>query len=710
MKIISIMIIIIIIITVACAAEETASITDTVEVRDFSDLAVCESAGLIAARLDRPSIADNRVIHEWAVIDWPSGEVILTADAGKTLNTLGFQQRSFPQWSSDCRFLYYRALHNGEVQIWRLHATSGAREKITTDGADILNFSLTKDGEALVYETSASRDAILAAEAEEYQHGVLIDTDRLFGSAALTKSMPVFGRWASFRKWVGESPGTAKIGHLLSYRTPIYKAISIKVRTVRKATDREIEILTDTAPDWAPPSYFNTIVSPGGHSAAVAMPQEKSLYGDYAYTSVMAIAQRGSPDIRECHDDRCIGKRLYPLKWSEDGGSVYFIAEHRWRLANVYEWTPATDNVRTILETDGLLGAFSSAARKSKSGACPVIDDTAICTAADPANPPRLTAISMASGSVKTVFDPNRDLRRRFSLKVEQVSWRDRLDREITGVLVYPRSFRKGTRYPLVITGDRCPGFLMGGYEDGAPEYALAERGFLVLCIDYNNVVDGFVEAQSRAEARYMGFLAQFDSAIDMLAEQGVADRRRVGVTGWSLGSMGVSYVLTHSDIIQAAALRHLGVFEPAHEIYGPSEFQLRDHGLDGTEAEKEAAYNRISVTRRADRVTAAILVQAADSEYRDSMPAHAALKKYAKPVEMIAFPDETHKLHQPIHEFVNFTRNLDWFRFWLQGYEDPNPEKENQYTRWRIMRDERCAWDEPDDARPAYCEFAEAN
>ncbi len=29
----------------------------------------------------------------------------------------------------------------------------------------------------------------------------------------------------------------------------------------------------------------------------------------------------------------------------------------------------------------------------------------------------------------------------------------------------------------------------------------------------------------------------------------------------------------------------------------------------------------------------------------------------------------------------------VDWFRFWLQGYEDPDPAKAEQYKRWRELR-----------------------
>lgn len=33
---------------------------------------------------------------------------------------------------------------------------------------------------------------------------------------------------------------------------------------------------------------------------------------------------------------------------------------------------------------------------------------------------------------------------------------------------------------------------------------------------------------------------------------------------------------------------------------------------------------------------------------------------------------------------------NVDWFDFWLNGHEDPDPTKVEQYLRWRALRDEQ--------------------
>ena len=55
---------------------------------------------------------------------------------------------------------------------------------------------------------------------------------------------------------------------------------------------------------------------------------------------------------------------------------------------------------------------------------------------------------------------------------------------------------------------------------------------------------------------------------------------------------------------------------------------------------------------------------------------------------DLYVFPHEPHQKFQPKHKLAVYERNLDWFRFWLQDYEDADPAKREQYTHWREMRE----------------------
>jgi hypothetical protein len=59
------------------------------------------------------------------------------------------------------------------------------------------------------------------------------------------------------------------------------------------------------------------------------------------------------------------------------------------------------------------------------------------------------------------------------------------------------------------------------------------------------------------------------------------------------------------------------------------------------------------------------------------------------KPVDLIYFPHGTHIHQAPLERLESQQGDVDWFRFWLQGYIDPNPSKCAQYLRWRRLRNQ---------------------
>jgi acetyl esterase/lipase len=64
------------------------------------------------------------------------------------------------------------------------------------------------------------------------------------------------------------------------------------------------------------------------------------------------------------------------------------------------------------------------------------------------------------------------------------------------------------------------------------------------------------------------------------------------------------------------------------------------------------------------------------------------ALRRLGKPVEQFIYPGAPHVFDSPSQRMASMQRNLDWFRFWLQDYEDPDPHKAEQYRRWRALRE----------------------
>jgi hypothetical protein len=72
------------------------------------------------------------------------------------------------------------------------------------------------------------------------------------------------------------------------------------------------------------------------------------------------------------------------------------------------------------------------------------------------------------------------------------------------------------------------------------------------------------------------------------------------------------------------------------------------------------------------------------------------ALRSQNKPVDLLMIDGEAeHILSKPSAQMYSQGGTVDWFRFWLQDYEDPDPAKAEQYRRCeglRALRDKNAA------------------
>jgi hypothetical protein len=62
-------------------------------------------------------------------------------------------------------------------------------------------------------------------------------------------------------------------------------------------------------------------------------------------------------------------------------------------------------------------------------------------------------------------------------------------------------------------------------------------------------------------------------------------------------------------------------------------------------------------------------------------------MKRMGKPVDMVVFLDGVHVLQKPSNRMISQDGTVDWFDFWLNGHEDADPAKAEQYARWRELK-----------------------
>jgi hypothetical protein len=289
----------------------------------------------------------------------------------------------------------------------------------------------------------------------------------------------------------------------------------------------------------------------------------------------------------------------------------------------------------------------------------------------------------------RLLWNPNPQLASIALGQAKVYHWRDRSGYGWSGGLVLPPDYVSGRRYPLVL---QTHGFynhneflVDGAFTTGFAAQALAAAGIVVLQVE-DRADRHSLPGSEEALAAAMGFGA----AIDQLTKDGLADPSRIGIIGFSRTHWYVEEALIHDSHRYRAATLIDGVdqsyvtdilFAPNNPV-SASEQEAANGGKPfGSNLSNwlgtAAGFNL-------DKVRAAVRIESIGLlSILGEWETYSSLEQQGKAVDFVSIPDGQHILQKPQERFVSQQGNVDWFRFWLQGYVDPDPAKWRQYQRW---------------------------
>jgi len=193
---------------------------------------------------------------------------------------------------------------------------------------------------------------------------------------------------------------------------------------------------------------------------------------------------------------------------------------------------------------------------------------------------------------------------------------------------------------------------------------------------------------------RYLSWYESVDASIAMAIqrafEMGVADSTKIGLTGYSRGTEIAAYEITHTKLFRAIS-GAAGDNSPYFYYMAPKVIQqnFSREGLGGwPEGKSEANWKQLAPELNAGRIDVPVLNNDPDSEFLGDLALYTSLRELGKPMELFIYPNELHRINQPKHRYQIYERNLDWFRFWLKSEESSDPDKREQYQRWRRLRE----------------------
>ena len=650
-----------------------------VEVADLGSPVISSDGTHVAFRLERASVERNTYDCFWYVqsLDGKSPP-IRVADGGTVLrNSAGETLAVSATWSPDGRWIYFIAMLQGRVEVWRAATDGSGASAVTRDPADVREFSLDKSGKVLKYRVGATREQVVRAELDEYDRGIRIDASVPVGQG-LFRSGNVGGRLATQRlgKWFDRVP-------LLADAPGRWKAVDIASGEARDAvqSDGPPAPLQDSVLSRELPEPWQLEEDPtSGRIALLTRVGDEAGLLEKPDVQLSVLADAGSREAVVCSSAPCTGKAITRLQWRPGSDEVlYTVTDPVEGLAqSIYRWNVSTGQAHEIIRTGGLLNGG-----RDRSSRCGLSYKALVCVAATAGEPPRLVKIDLTTGTQQVLFEPNAALAKDLAdtMSVQLLRWRDDEGREFTGQFYPGRGIPKNGG-PLFITYYSCPGFVRGGVGDEWPLVSLAERGVSALCINA-------APYRLNAVERYGAGLSAIESVVQLLSSEGKVDRTRVGMGGLSFGTEMTLWVLMNSDLLVAASISSPGISRQYYligSLRGEIFFSgLRRFWQAGTPDETPQRWRLLSPDMNLDRIQTPMLMQLPEQEYIHTLDFSAPLMRDGL-ADLYVFPDEPHQKFQPRHKLAAYERNLEWFLFWLAGHEDPDPAKAAQYGYWKSM------------------------
>ncbi|MBX3628259.1 MAG: hypothetical protein KF892_24950 [Rhizobacter sp.] len=648
------------------------------------------------------------------------------------------------QWAGN-RTLVFRARIKGRVfQVFRVEAASGRLTQLTHSPTDVVSFDVSEDLKRVLYTAQLDNPPLapgersvvvgnrsfwsvkfgqtdMRAQMRQYQHFV-VDAGSRGKARALgdpfvdgtTAKPPVNlspdGRWALLpryepqrqRAWNEAYPliaeATATLGPAvamdpLSYFSRPSRYVPRRLVAFRVA-DGVPHMIVDAPDDMAGMPRPDLLWQRGGRSVIVA--------GTH-----LPVDHPGSPEVR---------KASHVIEYWPDTGRWAVVAQLKGRLVGVQAVSAMPDGFAV---TDGggrrlfqrQQGGEWQELPASGAAAAPTGWSLRLQESLD--QPPDAVAQGPAGQTVR-LTELNPQVSAEWG-RMRPYAWRDAKGREWNGGLMLPAGHDGRSRLPLVIQtyGFAANRFYLDGantaigFTSGFAGRAFLREGIAVLAFPVRPSTD----APRTEAAANLTFMDGVQGVIEALVAEGVIDRDRVGIMGWSMtGERVLNQVTFGPAPIRAATILDGDantVFSLA-VTYGRSDdiVARKSKTNEGMPfGEGYANWMRNDPALHTECVKAALRIETYGPWVLNNWDIYALLRQQYKPVEMVVIPGGSHGLMTPSERMISLQGNVDWFRFWLRGevrkesvlQGEDAAALELQYRSWQQMAELKTV----DDARP---------
>jgi dipeptidyl aminopeptidase/acylaminoacyl peptidase len=286
----------------------------------------------------------------------------------------------------------------------------------------------------------------------------------------------------------------------------------------------------------------------------------------------------------------------------------------------------------------------------------PDIPSDIFCSDPDGANEKRLT-------------DINKKILKNKALSMPEEVWIDRPDGlRIQGWIMLPHGYRRNKKCPWVVQVHGGP-HIMWGYSWWHEFQAMCGKGYGVFYCNprgsegYGSEFKGAIHLKW-GEKDCEDILA----GADLVVSRGLADKKRLYLTGGSFGGFMTAWIVTRDHRFRAAAAQR-GVYNLV-SMYGASDaLTLLEWEFDTLPWRNTEILWDHSPLKYVENVSTPLMIIHSEQDYRvgisEAEELYTALKRLGKEAEFIRYPREGHELSrsgEPKHRVDRINRIIGWF------------------------------------------------
>ena len=594
---------------------------------------------------------ENRELANIHLVDVNSGESFRL--------TAGPKHDHSPRWSPDGKQIAFVSDRKEKPQIWLIRPDGGEAEVLTDSKSGVQGLAWSPDGKRIAYRAADAPSKDEEEKKKKKDDARVADRDlKMSHLWVIDLAEKKAKRLTRGRYHVTEfawSPDGKRIACAFS-PTPLaddgWKAdIAVVPATGGRRTALVRQPGFNGSPRWSPDGKQIAFVSQGGVDDRLAVQQ------------IWLVPARGGKarNLTPKEEDLQGG-----LTWSPDGRSGYYTVG-RGVATQVHRLSVSSGRTEPAVAGEDVVGGFSL----SKDG------KAAAFVLQNGKTPPQVCVSALPRGVPRPVTHINPHLTQYRLGRKETVRWTSDDGLEIEGLLIKPVGYRRGKRYPLLVSVHGGPtGAFLNTFDPGPPRpYPLAvfaERGYAVLLPNPRGSVN-YGDAFKRANYRDWGGGDYRDimTGVDAMISRGIADPDRLGMMGWSYGGYMTAWAVTQTDRFEAVSVG-AGVAN-LYSMYGSNDisgYLLAFFGAVPWRDPEE--YARHSALTFVDQVKSPVLIQHGERDVRvpftQALEFHQALKDRKIQTELVIYPRQGHGLGEPRLVMDAMQRNLDWFDRWVLG------------------------------------------